>query len=176
VTEDLRYPIGRLELPTRFDAASAAAWCREITEHPAHLRAAVAGLTDVQLDTPYRDGGWTVRQLAHHVVDSHFNAYCRIKLALTEDNPTIKPYDEARWAELVDSTTLPVEPSLVMLESLHLRWVTILDALGPAELQRTFVHPEHKQPMAIYMAMAMYAWHGKHHTAHITGLRQRRGW
>ena len=176
MTDDLRYPTGRFTPPAAFDATVATQHRREIAEHPARLRAAVDGLDDARLDTRYRDGGWTVRQLVHHVVDSHFNAYSRIKLALTENNPTIKPYDEALWAELVDSRTLPVAPSLAMLDALHLRWSTLLDSLSPAEMQRTFVHPEHELPMPVYRAMAMYAWHGKHHTAHVTSLRARCGW
>ena len=175
-TDDLRYPVG----PFRFDGAVSAArreqWIGEIAAAPAHLRAAVAGLTSAQLDTPYRTNGWTVRQVAHHLPDSHLNAYTRIKLALTEEVPTIKPYEEARWAELPDARTGPIEPSLALLQSLHERWLMLLRQLRPADFERRFRHPEHGRIFGLDEVVAMYAWHGRHHVAHITSLRRRLGW
>jgi len=136
------------------------------------LRSAVAGLDDFQLDTAYRDGGWTVRQLVHHVADSHMNAYVRIRLALTEDWPTIKPYAESRWAELADAKTLPVEVSLALLEALHRRWVVLLKSLGEEDWQRGYMHPENGR-QALGTVIALYSWHSRHHTAHVTELRKR---
>ena len=138
------------------------------------MRAALAGLSDSQLDTPYRPGGWTVRQVAHHVPDSHMNSYVRFRLALTEDEPVIKPYEESRWAELPDARGMPVEPSLVLLESLHARWVPLLRSLSAAEWKRSFRHPE-LGPVRLENNAALYAWHGRHHVAHITALRQTNG-
>jgi DinB family protein len=173
---DPRYPIG----PFRFDGMMTDARRSEcvarIAAAPAHLRAAVAGLTDTQLDSSYRPGGWTVRQVVHHVPDSHINAYTRIRLALTEDTPTIKPYEEARWAELPDARSAPVGPSLALLDALHARWVLLLREVSPAEGARQFRHPEHGRMMSIDEVIAMYAWHGEHHVAQITGLRERMGW
>jgi hypothetical protein len=148
---------------------------RAIEETPASLRAAVAGLSEPQLDTPYRPGGWTVRQVVHHLPDSHVNAYARMKLAVTEESPTIKPYDEARWAELADARTAPVVLSLQLLEALHARWMLFLTSLRPADFGRPFVHPDHGQ-VNVDWAVAMYGWHGPHHVAHITSLRAREGW
>jgi len=148
---------------------------REIEETPARLKAAVAGLSDVQLDTPYRPGGWTVRQVVHHVPDSHLNSYIRFRWALTEDEPTIKAYHEDRWAELSDARTAPVEVSLVLLESLHRRWVSLMGSLTGEEWKRTFVHPQ-LGPVTLEKNAALYAWHGRHHVAHVTGLREREGW
>ena len=139
------------------------------------MRAAVAGLTPEQLDTPYRPGGWTVRQVVHHVPDSHINSYVRFKLALTEEEPTIKPYDEARWAKLADTATTPVEVSLTLLDSLHSRWVPLLQSLTEADFARQFRHPELGM-VRLDRNLALYAWHGKHHVAHITSLRERMGW
>jgi hypothetical protein len=172
---DLRYPIG----PFRFEGLNEREreeCLTRIAAAPARLRAAVAGLTAEQLDTPYRPGGWTVRQVVHHVPDSHLNAYVRIRLALTEDTPTIKPYEEARWAELPDARTLPVEASLALLEGLHVRWVALLRSLGAAEGARQFHHPEHGRRITVDELIAMYAWHGEHHVAHVTSLRARNGW
>jgi hypothetical protein len=148
----------------------------EIAAAPGRLRAAVSGLTPPQLDTPYRDNGWTVRQVVHHIPDSHLNAYTRIKLALTEDEPTIKPYEEARWAELPDARGGDIEPSLSLLEFLHQRWLLLLRQLSSNDFDRRFRHPEHGRIFGLNEALAMYAWHGRHHVAHITSLRQRRGW
>lgn len=173
---DLRYPIG----PFSYDAEAAGRsrhdWIEAIAAAPSALRAAVAGLTTAQLDTPYRPGGWTVRQVVHHVPDSHLNAYVRFKLALTEDEPTIKPYDEARWANLSDSRTVAPEVSLDLLEALHTRWVALLRASTAEDYQRSFHHPEHRRALTLDETLGIYAWHGRHHVAHITGLRQREGW
>jgi len=172
---DLQYPIGRFKLegpPTQQEIGRA---IDEIAQAPAKLRAAVEGLSSEQLDTPYRPGGWTVRQVVHHVPDSHLNSYCRFKLALTEDEPTIKAYHEDRWAELDDSRTTPIEVSLAMLESLHKRWVLLMKSLAPADFARTFRHPEIGL-VSLAKNVCLYGWHGRHHTAHITSLRERMGW
>ena len=173
---DLRYPIGPFSYDGTMTDARRAACVARIAAAPGRLRAAVAELDDAQLDTPYRPGGWTVRQVVHHVPDSHLNAYTRFRLALTEDTPTIKPYEEARWAELPDARTLPVAISLALLEALHARWVPLLERLGPAEGARQLRHPEHGRLMPLDELLAMYAWHGDHHVAHVTSLRERMGW
>ncbi|HEX5436063.1 MAG TPA: putative metal-dependent hydrolase [Gemmatimonadaceae bacterium] len=175
-TPDLRYPIGRFALDGPITASTRQEWLDDIARAPAALRAAVQGLSAEQLDTPYRPGGWTVRQLVHHVPDSHLNAYVRCKLALTESEPTIKPYDEARWAELPDSRIVPIDISLAMLDALHVRWVALLRALTPAELERTVRYPEHGRTVTIDEMVGLYAWHGRHHVAHVTALREREGW
>ena len=174
--EDPRYPIGPFRFNGSTDPQEREQWIAEIASTPGYLRAAVAGLSPVQLDTPYRDKGWTVRQVVHHLPDSHINAYTRMKLALTEDEPTIKPYEEARWAELPDGRTGPIEVSLTLLECLHRRWVLLLRALRPDDFGRGFRHPEHGRTMSLNESVAMYAWHGRHHVAHITSLRSRMGW
>ncbi|HXX43492.1 MAG TPA: bacillithiol transferase BstA [Candidatus Acidoferrales bacterium] len=171
---DLRYPIGKnvpVEDPTE---AQRREFIAAIAEAPARLAAAVTGLTPAQLDTPYRPSGWTVRQVAHHLADSHMNGFVRFKLALTEDEPTIKPYDEARWAELPDAK-LAIEPSLALLDNLHTRWVVLLRALTPADFARKFTHPEVGK-ISLDDYLQEYAWHGRHHVAHITSLRERNGW
>jgi uncharacterized damage-inducible protein DinB len=173
--QDPRYPIGKFSPPGSISESDRTAMIADIAATPARLRAAVAGLSPGQLDTPYRDGGWTVRKLAHHVPDSHMNAYIRFKLALTEEEPTIKPYEEARWAELADSAETPVETSLALLDALHARWVALLRALKPTDYARKFRHPE-MGPMTLEKTLALYAWHGKHHVAHITELRKHKGW
>jgi uncharacterized damage-inducible protein DinB len=172
---DVRHPVGRLEVEPAPTPEQRLAWIQELEEAPAALRAAVAGLNDAQLDTPYRDGGWTVRQLVHHVPDSHMHGYIRFKLALTEDAPVIAPYDQALWATLADTRTVPVEASLRLLESLHARWVALLHSMQPADFCCTYTHPE-DGPVTLDRALQIYAFHGRHHTAHITGLRQRQGW
>ena len=150
-------------------------WIAEVAEAPAKLRVAVAGLSNEQLDTPYRDGGWTVRQVIHHVPESHMNAYIRFKLALTENEPTIKPYDEAAWAETPDVRETPIEVSLALLENLHTRWVVLLKSLSDADFRRQFRHPE-LGVVPLEKNLALYAWHGNHHVAHITSLRERKQW
>jgi len=172
---DLRYPVGEFRFPDLVSAEDLVLFIRQIAQAPADLRRAVAGLTDAQLDTPYRPEGWTVRQLAHHVPDSHINSYTRFRLALTEQEPVIKPYDEKRWAELPDSRTLPVEMSLALLENLHARWVPLLRSLSRADWKRCFRHPD-LGLVSLENNAALYAWHGRHHVAHITALRSRMGW
>lgn len=172
---DPRYPIGRFQPPPAYDAARRAAFIRQIEETPARLRDAVHGLSESQLDHPYREGGWTVRQVVHHLPDSHMNSYIRFKLAVTEDEPTIKPYDEARWARLQDAATADIGVSLALLETLHRRWVIFLRGLSEAQLSRTFRHPE-LGTISLDRNLALYAWHGRHHVAHITALRDRMGW
>jgi len=172
---DLRYPIGKFHYDGLLTDDQRRAFIDDISQAPSNLRTAVKGLSEAQLDTPYRPGGWTVRQTAHHVPDSHMNAYIRFKLALTEEDPTIKPYAEDRWAELADTKLTPVEVSLTMLDSLHDRWVRLLRSLGPGDWQRTFRHPE-LGAMTLEKTLALYAWHGRHHVTHITALRARNGW
>jgi len=174
-TPDLRYPVGEFRFPESVGAQELAGFVDQIAEAPTHMRAAVAGLNDAQLDTPYRPGGWTVRQLAHHVPDSHINSYTRFRLALTEDEPVIKPYDEKRWTELADVQTVPVEVSLALLENLHARWVPLMRSLSDTEWKRSFRHPE-IGVLRLEQNAALYAWHGRHHVAHVTRLRERMGW
>ena len=173
---DLRYPVGRHEPVGAVTGADRARWIGEVAALPAAFGAAVAGLDAAQLETPYRPGGWTVRQLAHHVADSHLNAYTRCKLALTEAEPTIKPYDEARWAELPDVAAVDPAVSLALLDALHRRWAALLERLAPDDWSRTLRHPERPGPMRLDDLLALYAWHGRHHTAHVTRLRERMGW
>ena len=173
---DERYPIGKFERRDALNADERRAMIDTIAAAPARLREAVAGLDEKRLDTPYRDGGWTVRQVVHHLPDSHLNAYIRLKLALTEDAPTIRPYDEALWAGLADSRDTPPEISLTLLESLHARWVTLLRSLREEDFRRTLRHPEHQGILTLDWLVAMYAWHSRHHVAHITSLRERMGW
>jgi uncharacterized damage-inducible protein DinB len=173
---DLRYPVGKFNRPSNtLTTDERRELIRQIAATPARMREAVAGLNESQLDTPYRDGGWTVRQVVHHVPDSHMNAYTRVKLALTEEQPTIKPYDEAAWAKLNDVRDTPIETSLLLLETLHQRWDTILRAMTDADFQRTLLHPD-MGVMTLDALIAMYAWHGRHHVGHITSLRARNGW
>ena len=173
---DLRYPIGPFKMEENLTSPRRKELIEQIAQAPAGLRAAIKGLNDTQLDTPYRPGGWTVRQVVHHLPDSHLNAYTRFRLALTEPTPTIRPYLEHRWAELPDARTAPVEPSLTLLEALHHRWLLLLRGLGPAQWEVRYLHPEHGCEWTLDEALAMYAWHGEHHTAHITTLRAREGW
>ena len=172
--QDLRYPIGRSDMTTPLAPGVRAQRIDAIAAAPAQLRLAVAGLSDEQLDTPYRPGGWTVRQTVHHVADSHMNAFVRFRLGLTEDNPTIKPYDEKSWSELPDMR-LPIDVSLRLLDALHERWVHLLRAQPGSAFERLIFHPENG-PMTLDAMVSLYAWHGRHHTAHITGLRDRQGW
>lgn len=172
---DLRYPIGKFHFDGPITDEQKQTSLDDVARTPARLRAAVKGLSEAQLDTPYRPGGWTVRQVVHHVPDSHLNAYVRFKLALTEDDPTIKPYAEDRWAELADTKLTPIEVSLTMLDSLHDRWMRLLRSLTPEDWKRTFRHPE-LGAMTLEKTLALYAWHGRHHVAHITALREQNGW
>lgn len=172
---DLSYPTGKFDWSGSSTPQQRIEYIGKIASAPASLRAAINGLSPAQLDTPYRPQGWTVRQVIHHVPESHMNAYIRFKLALTEDEPTIKPYMEDRWAELADVPQASLESSLALLENLHLRWVTLLKTLGPTDFARTFKHPE-LGVQSLDRSLAMYAWHGAHHTAHITTLRDRMKW
>ena len=172
--EDLRYPIGRFKRPPSSEPAIHAKQISILRLLPGTLQTSVSGLNHSQLDTPYREGGWTIRQLVHHIADSHANAYVRTKLALTEDWPMIKPYDEGAWARLADSE-LPIDGSIAMLSAIHERWVTLLESLSEGDFQRGYIHPENgRQDLAT--VLAIYAWHSRHHTAHITGLRTRQNW
>jgi DinB superfamily len=173
--QDLSYPTGKFHYETPMTSSQRKAAIDVIAATPAKLREAVRGLSPGQLDTPYRPGGWTVRQVAHHVPDSHMNALIRTKLALTENEPTIKPYDEKRWAELADVAGTPIETSLRLLEAVHERWGHLLRAMSEADFSRTLRHPEHGIRTMDWL-IALYAWHGPHHVAHVTGLRERSGW
>jgi hypothetical protein len=172
---DLSYPIGKFDFTRTVPPESIPELIGQVAAAPAWFRDAVRGLTDSQLDTPYRPGGWTVRQLVHHMPDSHINSYVRFRLALTEPEPPAKGYDQVRWAELPDARTAPVEISLALLENLHLRWVALLRAMTPDDWARVFIHSE-RGPVRLDTNLALYAWHGRHHAAHITGLRERMGW
>lgn len=172
---DLRFPIGRFKMDEDVTEGQRQRLIDEIAEAPARLRAAVSGLSPEQLDTPYREGGWTVRQVVHHLSDSHLNSYIRFRLALTEEQPTIKTYHEDKWAELLDARTAPVELSLALLESLHERWGLLLNSLTAADWARTFRHPD-LGVVPLDKNVGLYAWHGKHHVAHINSLRERMGW
>ncbi len=176
VPDELRYPIGRFEPKPSYTSAEVAQGIDTIASTPTRLADAVRGLTDAKLDTPYRDGGWTVRQVVHHVPDSALNAYIRMKLALTEEKPTIKPYDENRWSELHDAKRAPVELSLRLFDCVVERWVVLLRSLSAKDLAREFFHPELNANVPLERLIAMYAWHGEHHTAHIRALRARKGW
>ncbi len=174
MTEALSYPIGRFDRTAAFTSSTRAVAIDVFAGLPVHLRRAVTGLTETQLDTPYRPDGWSVRQLVHHVADSHMNGYIRLKLAITEDTPTIKPYDQDHWATLPDSA-LPVEVSLGLIEALHARWVAIWRSLEPEQFSRTFIHPE-LGLLTVDTHLHLYAWHSRHHVAHVTNLRARNGW
>lgn len=174
-SDDLRYPIGKLVLPERFDSAWRAQAIQAIADTPTQLAQAVAGWSEERIDTPYRSGGWTVRQVVHHLADSHINAYVRFKLALTEPEPAIKAYDEAAWARLEDTRRVPVEVSLELLNALHVRWVAVLQAMSDEDFQRTLLHPENGR-RTLHQMLATYAWHGRHHVAHIAALAGREGW
>src|SRR5438045_5294460 len=173
VSEDIRYPIGKFDRST-IGPANRAEFIQIISDLPNNIGAAVNDLNDQQLDTPYRPGGWTVRQTVHHVADSHMNAFVRFRLGLTEQNPTIKPYDEKAWSELPDMR-LPIDVSLRLIEALHERWVHLLRSVPASAFQRQIFHPEHG-PMTLDAMVSLYSWHGRHHTAHIAGLRHRQGW
>jgi uncharacterized damage-inducible protein DinB len=172
---DLQYPIGKFNPSGTLNESERSAMIQQIADTPSAVRDAVKDLSDKQLETPYRSGGWTVRQVVHHLADSHMNAYIRFRLAMTEDRPTIKPYEQQRWAELADAKRARVELSLNLLESLHARWVLYMDSLQPSDFSRKFIHPENGERDLDWIVQ-MYAWHGRHHTAHITSLRQRMGW
>jgi uncharacterized damage-inducible protein DinB len=173
--EELRYPIGKFEYKGESTPEQRSQWIRNISETPAKLREAVRNLNEEQLQTSYRPGGWTVRQVAHHLPDSHMNSFTRFRLALTEEEPTIRPYFEDRWAELADSRNAPIEFSLDLLEALHKRWIFLLESFTDADFRRTFRHPD-LGLMTLDKNLALYSWHGRHHVAQITSLRKRMGW
>jgi uncharacterized damage-inducible protein DinB len=173
-SEDLRYPVGKFEKIDEVTPEMRRAMIQTIAELPEKIAAAVDGLTEEQLETPYRPEGWTVRQTVHHVADSHINSLCRFKLAMTEENPTIRPYFEDRWAELADSR-LPIDVSLKILEGIHARWIVLLESMTDEDFRRPLIHPDNGE-FTIEQFLALYAWHSRHHTAHITKLRERRGW
>ncbi|RYZ24450.1 MAG: putative metal-dependent hydrolase [Chitinophagaceae bacterium] len=173
---DLRYPVGKYE-PNPFSADRKEEWIADIKFLPNLLEAAISNLDEAQLQTPYRPGGWTVHQVVHHVADSHMNAYIRFKLGMTEENPTIKPYEENDWAQLEDVRVLPVNISITLLFALHERWTVFLKSITDEDWQRrTVFHPEHQKEMTLWHLLGMYAWHSRHHTAHVTALRGRMGW
>jgi hypothetical protein len=167
--EFLKYPIGKFHLPPNIDSVSIDEAIDTLKQFPGLIFTAVSPLSPEQLDTPYRPGGWTVRQLIHHCADSHMNAFIRFKLALTEENPTIKPYEEAEWAKLPDSQ-LPIEPSLAVIKAIHLKWVTLLESMNPSDFKKTFIHPEKQKSQALDGVTLMYAWHSMHHLAHVQQL------
>ncbi|MFD0587466.1 YfiT family bacillithiol transferase [Paenibacillus sp. GCM10027627] len=173
---DYKFPIGKFEHDGSITAEQREKWIRDIAELPAKLRAAVAEMTEEQLLTPYRDGGWTVRQVVHHVADSHLNSYTRFKLALTEEHPAIRPYYEDRWAELPDTFQEPIETSLDLLDALHRRWIALLSAMTETQFAKTFFHPESKEIVRLDTNLGIYSWHGRHHLAHITSLKDRMNW
>jgi hypothetical protein len=173
--DDLRYPIGRFRPQPEYSPAEVVELVDQLAAAPALLRDAVRGLNEAQLDTPYREGGWTVAQVVHHLPDSHLHSYARFRFALTEERPTIKPYNEQSWAELVDARSTSVDVSLRLLEALHERWVVLLRSLQPTDWLRDYVHPE-RGVWPLDRTLGLYAWHGRHHAAHITALRARMGW
>ncbi|MEP7141368.1 MAG: YfiT family bacillithiol transferase [Ferruginibacter sp.] len=173
--EDLRYPIGKY-IPQPFSGKQLQEWLIDITFLPQHLENAILNLDESQINTPYRPEGWTIKQLVHHVADSHMNAYIRFKLGLTEDNPAIKPYDEGAWAKLIDTQNLPINISLTLLHALHTRWVEVLKAISTKDWNRTVYHPEQKKEITLWHLLGTYAWHSRHHVAHITALRERMKW
>jgi len=171
----LQYPIGKyVEQP--FTSSQLSEWLTDIQILPMQIEHSISDLDESQLDTPYREGGWTVKQLVHHVADSHMNAYIRFKLGLTEVKPTIKTYDEKEWAKMQDTKNLPINISITLLHALHLRWIEILRSMTEDDFKKEVYHPEHKTHLTLWYLLGMYAWHGKHHVAHVTGLRDRMGW
>ncbi|HEY9363964.1 MAG TPA: putative metal-dependent hydrolase [Chitinophagaceae bacterium] len=172
---DPRYPIGKYE-PQPFSQKQKEEWLADIRFLPNRLENAILNLDEAQLATPYRDGGWTVKQVVHHVADSHINAYCRFKLGLTEENATIRTYNQDAWSKLQDTENLPVNISLTLLHALHLRWYEILIHLDDEDWDKTIYHPEHERQFTLWHLLGMYAWHGRHHVAHITSLREMKGW
>ena len=175
MTDDLRYPRGKY-LSQVFSHKQKEEWLLDIKFLPSELELAVQNLDAYQLETPYRDGGWTVQQLVHHVADSHMNAYMRFKLGLTEDDPTIKTYDQDSWVLLNDVKATPVNVSITLLHALHQRWLAMIEGLSESQWERSIFHPEHKKLISLWELLGIYAWHGKHHVAHITSLRERNGW
>lgn len=175
MSTDLRYPIGKYE-PQAFSEKQKEQWLADIQFLPNAIEAAVNNLDEQQLQTPYREGGWTVHQLVHHVADSHMNAYVRFKLGYTEENPNIRPYEEKLWAQTADVQNLPINVSITLLYALHQRWYEFLRSFTEQDWNRTVYHPEHKKEMTLWFLLGMYAWHSRHHVAHITALRERMEW
>ena len=173
---DLRYPVGKFTPLVTYTAELRRQFLAQIAACPTEIRRAVAGLSAAQLDTPYREGGWTLRQVVHHLPDSHINAYIRHKLAVTEEQPTIRPYEEAAWAELSDGRSGDIEVSLTLLAALHERWGRFLSSLPPDSFERSFLHPDIPGPVTLDKSVAMYAWHGRHHVAHVDALRRSNSW
>lgn len=172
----LRFPIGKFKIPESYSRGNFEAWIQQLMVLPKQLNKEVIDLNQEQLDTPYRPGGWTIRQVVHHLADSHLNSYCRFKLALTEDTPTIRPYYEERWAELEDGKHAPVEVSLQLLDALHKRWVYFLERMSEKDWEKRFFHPESKKEFELKTILALYAWHSEHHLQHIVQLKKRMGW
>jgi len=172
---DLKYPIGKYE-PAPFCEPIKAERLADISFLPGLLERAIENLDEAQLETPYRPDGWTVRQVVHHICDSHMNALCRVKLVLTEDNPTVRPYDESKWALTHEYKHLPINVSITMLHAIHLKLHDLFSSVQESDWKRTYFHPESKQTADLWYLLGMYAWHGKHHVAHITALRERMGW
>lgn len=174
--EDLKYPIGRYEPPTGYTQKDMEEWIAILSALPSWMDGCIENLDHDQLRVPYREGGWSIQQLIHHVADSHMNAYIRVKLTLTEDNPTVKPYDQDSWALLPDVEAIPVNVSVTLLHALHRRWVSVLQQVDAAALRRTYYHPEYKRSFPLWELVALYAWHSRHHFAQIMALRDRMGW
>ncbi len=174
--EQLKYPVGRYQQPADYTPELIKEWISILKVLPSWMDACIENLDEHQLKVPYRPGGWNIQQVVHHVADSHMNAYIRLKLALTEDNPAVKPYEEAAWAELIDSQIVPVNVSVTLIHALHRRLVALLENMQPADWALTYFHPEHKRNFPIWEMVAMYAWHSRHHTEHIRQLRERMGW
>lgn len=174
--EQLKYPLGKFISPGSIEKVSIPVEISIIASLPVRLREATGMLDDKQLDTPYRPNGWTVRQVVHHLGDSHVNSYCRFRLALSEENPVIKPYLEDKWANLTDARSAPIFYSLNLLDAIHGRWVLLLNAMTQDDFKKTFFHPEHRKSISLFEALSLYSWHCNHHLAHITGLKVRMGW
>ncbi len=174
--EHLQYPVGRYQKPEGYTPADMQEWIKILDVLPSWMDACIENLDERQLQVPYREGGWTIQQVVHHVADSHMNAYVRLKLALTEDNPTVKPYDEKLWAEMADTKLVPVNISVTMLHTLHRRMAVVLQNMKPVDWDRTYYHPEHNRNIPIWEMVALYAWHSRHHTEHIRQLRERMKW
>ncbi len=174
--DELRYPIGKVKLPEVITPKHIKAWISILEETPEKLKYLVRNLNEKQLDTPYRDGGWTIRQVLHHLVDSHMNSYIRFKWTLTEEEPVIKAYFEERWADLADTKDAPVDLALQALEALHAKWTYLLQGLNPDQLKRCFIHPESNSKVSLEQNIGIYAWHSEHHIAHIEQLMKRQGW
>jgi hypothetical protein len=174
--EKLKFPLGKFDKPTSITRDILRKWIADISTFPKRLSAEVLNLKDEQLNTQYRPDGWTLRQVVHHCADSHMNGLTRVKLTLTEDHPTVKPYFEERWAELLDTKSMPIHSSLKMLEGIHERWTVLLNNLADDQLERTFVHPEHRKTFRIDESIGLYAWHCNHHLAHITETKKRHNW